>query len=1575
MTPNDESRGTYRMQDSSDDSDQDDVPLTQRPAFLKRGRPAPKSPQSLKRRRRALRLLDDSDDDDPMPASPSMLTSPTPTHTQKQVVDGQTAAQSLVSSLTRSIASVDAGFLETNTGLGDVVRQLDALIHCLQTIQRAVQQKRTVAPPATIAGMTACRLWLSNDNGIDLTTLLDAIDAAITVVRQLDILDAHRPYDSNDDRIATLDVIAKTLDMIVKLFDVLATGAIRIKTLPADLVHNGLMFAKLLLDNMIYPLIDSAGQEMADSGDLEPWVQVAQQDRKAERLLGGMLLQLSRVLRRCSVLFSMDEIKEPVLVCMAYICLGAFFHDIAPANVASAIAHCPVIVRIADDQDATEEEGNEQPVHSLEYFKLAAMDKLTLIFSTCASQRQWILDELLHNLDALTVMDYQQLKRYRLRNNNCIHVLTALIMQLIQSCCNMDNATRNTERTWLKRWEQKARTAQNTQVDSTAKKPKSLDQLLAERAHDGWKTRLEAAMKQSAYFLEFMMYKCKSRKSDEFSKAEYRAILEGTVADLLTVLYDPDWPVAELILYGFTTTLAAFIDSDHGDMYLRTCAVDWLGKIVGHIKNSAHRLAGTAVGHADTPEWLFQLARLLPQQMVNHDAISLKVLDTCRMKLYHSLMDEAADSNVLNFYLCSWGFLDGEYAQMLLKDQEAATNDQKEEDEKEKMAKESTDMETDQPVRPDGAAVIPLVHNHANCYWKLTLGVENALNATKINYDFPEMNWQDLRMLSELLASRQLLARRVPYFMSKLLASLEKNATTFRSKALQAISGIIDIEPMLLNDVNLCNRIIKRVNDTSRSVRVDAVKVLAKHLEHQPDVPRPMFVLVTAKVNDTHPSVRKQVIRLLPDLYSKTSSMDLKIDIAIKLLVRINDNEHTIQKLALKGAQHILLQPFRDMDKKFSHATSFHHAPNAVRSQVTQMTSLFIAIVADMRARPSVPKDMLDIFIDRTIRGEDAKNVDAYKKSFKWIIDALFESLLVMDEAANTAQMAHCMTAIHAFAKPCPDLLHETQISALLPYLGVATSDDWTIAQYVMGLYRDVLPRSKRNDVDFAKMVEGALLQVLGKCPAHVIEDAAACLCALVNNVSHRHHLVTKMLASCQNTLRQDQLALKQGQPLAKAARTTKAMLICALLCEHFDFCQTKQDTPAHSETAKESSDKMAVAVIDTLLFFAPNESNDALIDEHIKLTALQALGHVYAAHPTYILAPKSLALLDRAFASDDVVLKTELMRVLDKFLQAEEIRLEKKAIDAGKQLEDKVIDVDTLLGNTEEFAELGVNGSLMQRYMDNILENCLSPASQLRLCAFDVVSAVINQGLAHPVLCMPAIIAAETSPDLALRTKAYYLHLYIHNKFGRILYSQINLTLQAAYAYQKLIQGDAPKGYGKRDGDGDREALLASMFKMVKEDRIKNVREDVLSCLVKAFDVQDQESTDNVDLAYLAFLADNLVALPYSLVDEVLFVLHAIDRLAMTNGGDDWALDDDDMENDDDMNARAERRVAALSTPGARALAILLRVRNTLIDLYGISQRDMDHFNPKKLKDRPAPVVDIEETNWTDLIHHTEQE
>lgn len=254
-----------------------------------------------------------------------------------------------------------------------------------------------------------------------------------------------------------------------------------------------------------------------------------------------------------------------------------------------------------------------------------------------------------------------------------------------------------------------------------------------------------------------------------------------------------------------------------------------------------------------------------------------------------------------------------------------------------------------------------------------------------------------------------------------------------------------------------------------------------------------------------------------------------------------------------------------------------------------------------------------------------------------------------------------------------------------------------------------------------------------------------------------------------------------------------KMLMVCGLLCQHFEFDKKREKEPEEMQALNlVYRGEIGTLVFDLLQFFT-GDIMEELGEEGItmRMTALQGLGYFFASYPTFMISATSTALMDKIFEEGTPQLKTQLMRVFQEFLAAEEKRIDRRDEIAGEASYVENIDVDTLLGNTEEYAELGVNGSLMQRYLRKILKCALSKSDELRYSAFEVISSIIHQGLAHPVLCMSVIVAAETSPDIILRNKAYYLHKHTHDKHGPILYTRMNEYLTTSYEYQKMLFDD----------------------------------------------------------------------------------------------------------------------------------------------------------------------------------------
>ncbi|KAG2212612.1 hypothetical protein INT47_000588 [Mucor saturninus] len=1419
--------------------------------------------------------------------------------------------------------------------------------------------------------------------------IIKLMENTVIVSTDIDVIDhyAKNTQDNRESTLSRLSNINDALDTCSMIFELLTTCKLDKKFLSRNLITNCLHFIKNQLDYTIYPLIDLNGTEdeaTTLSSDAHTFLKLVTSLPKEKQIVSAFIPHVIRFFRRAFALILAEDLDDDVLVIVAYIGMAPFFHDCSEDHRSILLS-------------SQENDGTFNPYEQL---KFCALDILKHIFSKYPKHRRWIFEEILTSLGTLTTMDGK--RKYRLRDNKSINVISALFMQLVQCSASLSDLA--SQKSWFKKWSIRyQKVSKNKDMDQM----KLLDDKLVRRAATAWRLGAEAAANCASFFLEFLMSKCKSRKSDSYSLQEYRQILFATLEDIMSVFNDPEWPVAELIMRVFSRILISLLEENHSDIFLKTLAIKWLGIIACKIKTGYNRLAGENKTY--TPEWISELNETLAIKVGMETPItSISLLDRCRKKLLDNTIEERISTSVSQFYLCNWGFIESviwtkankgwELDDKKSKPKPASistaastgvdANDKEEEDlDGDSTMTDTPDKSTDEDEVKWPKEIALLLGETCKYYWLTCLGIQYNFPKSSTNYEFPEMSRTDYTLLTELLASRQTLYTSFNFILSEILTCIEKDGVLYRTNALKAIGKIASEVPEILDEIRVRNSVLQRIHDPSPSVRDAAVDVVAKYLGRLDNVPIKLYEAVSSRIMDTSYIVRKRLVKLLQDLYFKFYDPEIKIDIASKLILRIGDNEVVISQLALKTTQTILFQPFEIIEKEGNDyfGYSYANSPKERKRKITDLTKVITGAVSKLDPSITTQNAALAQIIQKTVNSADEKSKIWYDKVFQWIVDSLFDRMITLDEEENSEEFIHCLATVYSFTRSCPELLRETQISMLQPYLCISSNEDWTKARYVLTIYRDVLPRMKYHDPAFTQSVERVLMQVLRNCPLDIIPYGISCLCVIVDRISFRYNIVIKMLGSSVNRLRQVREFISNGGSTASGtfSGVLKMLLICGLLCQHFEFDKRREKEPEEMQSLNlVYKGDISTLVFDLLQFFT-GQIMEELGEEGItmRMTALQGLGYFFASHPTFMISQSSTALMDKIFEEGTPQLKTQLMRVFQEFLGAEEKRIERRDEVAGESTIVETIDVDTLLGNTEEYAELGVNGSLMQRYLKKILVCALSKTDDLRYSAFEVVSSIIHQGLAHPVLCMAVIVAAETSPDIILRNKAYYLHKYTHDKHGPILYTRMNEYLSTSYDYQKMLFDDGfVKGYGKRGGDSKVDPVLGLTYSVLKDK--KRPKLDFLGALVKpfAFDLKSSDPED-VDINYLKYLAENTFTLDLGNTEEVLHVVYVMDRILMTLGADllsyihflkkqgivTSVTGDEQIHEDEELD-----RDFLVATKIAIALCILMYVKNLLVELYDIPDDEIREFNPNMKKKNREVTKDLEMNGlieWDQLL------
>lgn len=225
------------------------------------------------------------------------------------------------------------------------------------------------------------------------------------------------------------------------------------------------------------------------------------------------------------------------------------------------------------------------------------------------------------------------------------------------------------------------------------------------------------------------------------------------------------------------------------------------------------------------------------------------------------------------------------------------------------------------------------------------------------------------------------------------------------------------------------------------------------------------------------------------------------------------------------------------------------------------------------------------------------------------------------------------------------------------------------------------------------------------------------------------------------------------------------------------------------------------------------------------------------------------------------------MIGILVSYLDADEKRMQKRQ---DKQKDDAHRpDLKTLKGQTEEIAEGGISSSLMQHYLQPVLELTMHSDAQARVMAFDMLSRVISQGLVHPLQvgarggnhdprcdglsfpppqCIPYLIALETDSDVNFRNHALKVHSDLHDKYASFIHNKNMEGVRMAYHYQRMLRGGELAVVGMTGNglaaEGDQtisppsSALLHPLYEVVRDKRA--LRKELVQSLARLFDLQD---------------------------------------------------------------------------------------------------------------------------------------
>lgn len=220
-----------------------------------------------------------------------------------------------------------------------------------------------------------------------------------------------------------------------------------------------------------------------------------------------------------------------------------------------------------------------------------------------------------------------------------------------------------------------------------------------------------------------------------------------------------------------------------------------------------------------------------------------------------------------------------------------------------------------------------------------------------------------------------------------------------------------------------------------------------------------------------------------------TDDNDRKVDIAKRLVMRMQDEDDTVKELAIKTIEELWFPVVLPSAMKSRGVVAASHDNGPLLSKV----AVIMGTSAQFSDRQSPLEDILHQIIAEK-QGNDAAYLHArYAEVCGALIDGLVDAsdlpgFVSWNYTSSCSSLIHrqtvnnCVRTIYLFTASYPAILSGSNASTLLPYLKAATTpEEQATTDYLLKIFRASIPHMPRTAIKFAQELQTALQPLILK--------------------------------------------------------------------------------------------------------------------------------------------------------------------------------------------------------------------------------------------------------------------------------------------------------------------------------------------------------------------------------------------------------------------------------------------------------------------------------------------------------------
>ncbi|KAJ4826096.1 Sister chromatid cohesion protein 2, partial [Turnera subulata] len=695
-------------------------------------------------------------------------------------------------------------------------------------------------------------------------------------------------------------------------------------------------------------------------------------------------------------------------------------------------------------------------------------------------------------------------------------------------------------------------------------------------------------------------------------------------------------------------------------------------------------------------------------------------------------------------------------------------------------------------------------------------------------------------------------------------------------------SIIVEADPEVLRDKHVQLAVEGRFCDSAISAREAALELVGRHIASHPDVGLQYFQKVAERIKDTGVSVRKRAIKIIRDMCTSNANFSGFTTACIEIISRVSDDESSIQDLVCKTFYEFWFEETSGMQ------TQYYGDGSSVPLEVAKKTE---QIVEMLRRMPNhqllvtvIKRNLALDFFPQSAKasGINPVSLASVRKRCELMCKCLLERILQVEEMNSQEVEVRTLPyvlALHAFCcvdpKLCAPASNPSQfVVTLQPYLKTSV-DNRAVAQMlesIIFIMDSVLPLIQKLSQTVAEELEQDLKQMISKHSfLTVVHACIKCLCSLsrvrgegATVVEYLIHVFFKRL---------------DAQGTGNKQLLERSLFCLGLLIRYGNSLPSMASN-------RDTVVRRSLGLFKKYLMME---------DFAIKVRSLQALGFALIAVPDCMLERDVRKIIEATLsASSNVHLKMQALQNIYEYL-----------LDAESQMGTDKPSNNVIHSSAEDGQSVPVAagagdtnncGGVVQLYWDNILGRCLDFNEQVRRLALKIVEVALRQGLVHPITCVPYLIALETDQQELNSKLAHHLLMNMNEKYPAFFESRLGDGLQLSFVFMQSTCGMNPenlnqklqsKTTGNLKGKSECGSLnqgrlgVSRIYKLIRGNR--NSRNKFMSSIVRKF---DNPSWNDSVIPFLMYCTEILAHLPFTLPDEPLYLIYAINRIIQVRAG-----------------------------------------------------------------------------------------